>query len=192
MEHQGNEVGSVGIYKLLLIRAHRNFNSIISLANVCMRRCKWNELWNYYLALIAGQQHSCWNFLSYVRGTRTICAMMMFSPCLNIKSKYWTIDRYDREQSTSPLASFEAAQQASQTPNASRPSFKNASLWPPLFVHTALQFWPILSLVNLQKSASFFALQARTQTIFIPRACARGKVISLSVCCRHWHENRQI
>ena len=36
-----------------------------------------------------------------------------------------------------------------ETCSASCHSFKNASLWPPLFMHTALQIWPIMSLLNL-------------------------------------------
>ena len=33
--------------------------------------------------------------------------------------------------------------------DASRHSFENASLWAPLFVHMALQFWSIVGLLNL-------------------------------------------
>ena len=53
---------------------------------------------------------------------------------------------YDKEQ-TSSLASLEARWHVAcmlsrplETRGASRRSFENASLWPPLFVHTALQF----------------------------------------------------
>ena len=40
----------------------------------------------------------------------------MFSLRSNVESIYWTIDRYDKEQSTSPLALLKAQWPASQAP----------------------------------------------------------------------------
>ena len=79
-------------------------------------------------------------------------------PCVESTCLYHqTIDRYDQEQ-TSPLALLDAWWPAGlnlETCSTLRCSFENAFLWPPLLVHIALQFWSIVSLLNLYQSASF-------------------------------------
>ena len=36
------------------------------------------------------------------------------------------------------------------------------------------------------------AMNQSCMDVITSRTCARGKVIGLSACCCHWHENRQI
>ena len=126
---------------------HENYlpYSIISLANtVHMHRWKQHKLWTCYCldhtrtpwcrSIAAASTHHC-NGDIWAEQKRWIC--------------HQTINRHDEEQ-ISPLASLKAwwpAEQASQNARRLRCSFKNVSLWPPLFVHMAQQLGPIVSLL---------------------------------------------
>ena len=71
----------------------------------------------------------------------------------------WTLNPspdYDKEQTSDLVSHFAPGSVARgllsrplETRSTLRHSFENASLWPPLFVHIALQFWPIVGLLNL-------------------------------------------
>ncbi len=100
----------------------------------------------------------------YIRGGK--CVLLCTNPHIakyrgqtdQISLLLYALDRtYDKEQ-TSPLTSLEAQWPAQlswplETCGASRSSFKTAALWSPLFVHMAIQFCSLMSLLNLYSNS---------------------------------------
>ena len=92
-----------------------------------------------------------------------MCVMVTFSLKLNAESTgLLTGMTKNSPYLTSHFALLEAWRPSylaglSDAQHTSHHSFENASLWPPLFVHMALQFQPITSIHNL-KSTSFMPL----------------------------------
>jgi hypothetical protein len=131
-----------------------NLNSILGrllFSTVRVHKWKLNELWTYYCVatpLTAGQQQL---FNSSLRRVQWRCSRSAWT--LNLPD----YDRYDKEQ-ISLLTLLEARWHAQQALGASkrvalctvrsRNSIRFYGQRSPFLVHTALQFWPILSLVE--------------------------------------------
>ena len=116
-------------------------------------------------SIAAAHNHHCNGNILALLEHRIYCYTMtknrsgLASLCLNITS---TTTLY--KEQTSSLASLEARWLACMLSMLSRPfemsgtlrhSFENESLWPPLFIHTALQLQPIVGVLNLQQIIPF-------------------------------------
>ena len=143
-----------------------------------------NELWTYYC--IGTRPHP-----SLQAAALTKCVIMNGDVLALLEHCYQTIDRYDKEEIL-PLASLKArwlalAQQASRNARHFAPLIRQCvlcdtslqlALWPEalrslFFVHKALQFWPILSLV-----VRTFSLSAQRCRTFI----ATGRIQDVYPC----------
>ena len=133
------------MHELLSIKAHILRESLISLA-VCM-----SIVSTVRMPAAAAQTL---NLLVLLR--RPHPSMQVNSSCANSPLQWWhprsvesttrLWQRIDapRLSLRSRLGGLLSRPLETRAHGASRCSFENASLWPPLFVHTALQFWPIL------------------------------------------------